>query len=154
MIGDACAGAAIRSARRAGPVGFGHARRLRPGRPLNECSTVCPRQPVATASTAWPTRRLCPEGAPSPGRLDRRLCNHLDSDGDTVGDICDTCPFAANGEQITDGGMQDDDADGDFVRQGLRDQRGLHRLQRAKPFSFFEVAANGPAAPRRSSRIR
>lgn len=43
------------------------------------------------------------------------LCNHRDSDGDGVGDVCDTCAYRPNPSQAMEGGAQDDDPDGDGV---------------------------------------
>ena len=65
------------------------------------------------------------------------LCNHLDSDGDEHGDSCDTCPFTENPNQTTEGIMQVEDADGDFV--GKACEQECAERPNPRPFGFYRV---------------
>jgi hypothetical protein len=107
---------------------------------LGNAIDLCPRQPVdvivcESHDDCGPGRRCDPSGI-------GLQCNHLDTDGDLVGDICDTCPFAANGDQISDGGMQEDDEDGDFVGKVCETNSDCAIRADARPFGFFEVSVN------------
>lgn len=137
QVGDACDGMMIVDTA-AGPVGLGGQDDFDQDGLINMID-ACPRQPVDRIECA--TNDECGEGRIC--ETASGVCNHLDSDGDSVGDICDTCPFSANGEQITDGGMQEDDKDGDFVGKICETNSDCAIRQDARPFSFFEVQANG-----------
>ena len=73
----------------------------------------------------------------------RGVCNHPDTDGDRVGNVCDTCPFAPNPGQVMDGQAQDDDEDGDFVGVSCEAGPMCNVRRNARPFGFFNVAASG-----------
>ncbi|HWB80999.1 MAG TPA: thrombospondin type 3 repeat-containing protein [Nannocystaceae bacterium] len=137
LVGDVCA-AAEPLPNAAGPVGFGAADDFDQDG-LGNMIDGCPRQPVefidcSTDANACPEFSVCETATGT--------CNHVDYDGDTVGDVCDTCPFTANGEQITDGGMQDDDEDGDFVGKVCEPNNACGQFPRAKPYSFYQVSVN------------
>ena len=107
LIGDDCEGMMLPGA--AGPVGFGTDDDFdQDGLP--NMIDGCPRQPVETAIEC-PNGNECPEGRSCTGGV----CNHLDTDSDGIGNICDTCAFSPNPNQSEEGGMQEDDPDADFV---------------------------------------
>jgi len=135
LVGDACDGEMIDGA--AGPVGFAPTDDFDQDG-LNNMLDLCPRQPVALITCE--TDDECGDGSSCDGD---GVCNHLDTDGDRVGDICDTCPFAPNENQVTDGGMQEDDDDGDFVGEVCETNADCAIRADAKPFGFFEVSVNG-----------
>ena len=110
-IGDACDPDVVESPE----TGFGDADDF-DGDGLANAFDACTRLPLdealrgtCTASTA--------EAACGPGRScsPTGLCNHVDMDGDGIGDRCDTCPFTANPLQTLSGASQEDDLDGDGV---------------------------------------
>lgn len=137
MIGEACEGDMAETA--AGVIGFG------PDDDFDQDGLAnirdgCPRQPIPE-QIACESDDECPADwacEPMDG-----LCNHLDSDGDGVGNICDTCAFVANPMQAMDGQMQDDDEDGDFVGRLCETNSSCANRGDARPFAFWEVAANG-----------
>ncbi len=144
MIGDACEGELINDFA-AGVVGFADADDFDQDGIAN-INDFCPRQPLGddppiectteTAETVCGEGRACsPEG----------YCNHLDSDGDRVGNACDTCAFRANPNQVMDGGAQEDDPDGDFVGEACEvgTAAGCGDRKNARPFGFYAVAAAG-----------
>lgn len=137
MVGDACEGMEAPDA--AGPIGVG------PDDDFDQDGIVnvrdaCPRQPLrdiigCTGDGDCPQGRSC--------EIDDGICDHLDSDADSVGDICDTCATVANPMQVADGGMQDDDEDGDFVGRGCETHAECADRNDARPFAFYEFAAFG-----------
>lgn len=150
MIGDACEGQDPLPGA-AGPIGYAATDDFDQDGVPNQ-SDICPRQPVEAAA--------CQEDADCPNNagLDANtfvqtcyvpegqtegVCNHLDTDGDNVGDICDTCPFIGNEMQIVEGGMQEDDEDGDFVGQLCETDSSCANRNDPRPYSFYEIAANG-----------
>ncbi len=138
LIGDACA-SADPLPEAAGPIGFGGMDDFDQDG-LTNMIDGCPRQPNVVIDCSADAD-ACPAG--STCESSSGTCNHVDSDGDTVGDICDTCPFAPNGDQVTDGGMQEDDEDADFVGKACEPNAACGAFPRARPFSFYEVSANG-----------
>lgn len=139
FIGDACIedGAPIQLAEAAGPVGIG------PNDDFDQdglanMADKCPRQRVAACETDAECGGEIVCGA-------NGLCeNHLDSDGDGIGDECDTCAYAPNPKQIQDGQMQEDDPDGDFV--GNPCETNSECYDRADPRSvafYTKVAPSG-----------
>lgn len=144
FVGDACQG--MQSDIAAGPVGvFADDDFDQDG--LVNAIDACPRQPVDTTAE-WiacsdnddcPVNRNCErlEGA------EFGVCDHLDTDGDEVGDICDTCPFSANPMQVLDGAAQEDDEDGDFVGRDCETTPQCADRTDPRPFSFYEVSSQG-----------
>lgn len=135
LVGDACEGAMGPDA--AGPVGFlGEDDFDQDG--LVNASDGCPRQPVARQSCQGDED--CPSGASCSAA---QICNHADHDGDGVGDICDTCPWVSNPEQVTEAGAQVDDADGDFIGAACEQTTECAERQNARPLAFYDVSVNG-----------
>jgi hypothetical protein len=124
-IGDACAGQQT-NPNAAGPVGFGDADDFDQDGIANPDDT-CPRHAVDPST--------CTMGEP---------CLHRDWDGDTVGDVCDTCPFAPNPAQ-DDGDMQAnlDDEDGDGVGLVCETDSGCENRPDPHPYAFYEVSVEG-----------
>ncbi len=141
MIGNACEG--LMDPNAAGPVGFGDDDDFDQDG-IRNIEDFCPRQPVTnegpvincTTDDECPTGRSCTSGG---------ICGHTDTDGDQVGDMCDTCPFTVNPLQVMDGGMQEDDEDGDFVGAPCEAGADCEKIaiKNARPFSFHEVSVNG-----------
>lgn len=139
MVGDACVGMQADGA--AGPIGLGAGDDFDQDGLVNTLD-ACPRQPledrIACAdASACPAGRACTgasEGSPG-------VCDHLDTDGDGVGDICDTCPYQPNGKQVTDGGAQEDDPDGDFVGAVCELGDGCSERAGPRPIGFYAVAS-------------
>lgn len=135
MIGDACAGMQLEGA--AGLVGLAEDDDFDQDGITNMLDG-CMRLPL-------PERIVCdgdedcPQGVHCETTMD--LCNHPDADGDTVGDACDTCPFAANGEQLVEGGLQEDDEDGDFVGEVCEVRTAIYPSP--LPMAFWSLSANG-----------
>jgi hypothetical protein len=138
LVGDVCDG--MMTAGAAGPIGMGPTDDFDQDG-LDNAVDLCPRQPVD--ALACEIDDDCGLGRTCDASGAGRSCNHLDSDGDLVGDICDTCPFAANRDQLTDGGMQDDDEDGDFVGKVCETNSDCAVRSDPRPFGFFEVSING-----------
>jgi hypothetical protein len=105
---------------------------------------ACPRQPVE--SQVCTSDADCEDGsecAVTPALDLQRRCNHVDSDDDNVGDVCDTCSAVANPLQVTDGGMQVDDEDEDFVGGECETHVECTIRTDARPIGFYDVAAAG-----------
>jgi hypothetical protein len=136
LVGDACVGVQAQGA--AGPVGLGPDDDFDQDGLVNDID-ICPRQPVdvvaCTDDTACGPDRVCDTSV--------GICNHVDRDGDLVGDVCDTCAFISNPDQVTEGGMQEDDDDGDFVGSACETISDCAVRSDARPFSFYEVAVDG-----------
>lgn len=134
-IGDVCAGQALAGA--AGPVGFG------PDDDFDQDGLVnatdgCPRMPLPDA-IACASDDAC--GPNQRCELPAGICDHVDTDGDDVGDECDTCPLAANPMQMLEGFAQEDDEDGDFV--GIQCELGCAEIRNPNPIGFHAVSAGG-----------
>jgi len=148
MIGDACEALMGDPALIAGPVGLGNADDFDQDG-VNNMEDHCPRQPleiqqVCTADTdceSLGSGYQCSVSTALDGTT--RYCNHIDSDNDNVGDACDTCPFTANPMQVTDGGMQLDDEDGDFVGGSCETNAACTIRKDPRPYGFYEVSVNG-----------
>jgi hypothetical protein len=141
MVGDACAG--LEGDAAAGPVGFADTDDFDQDGIANVADR-CPRQPVELGTCD--TDEDCPLTSECRRAQDTDalgVCNHLDEDGDGVGDICDTCPWVPNPMQIIEGGAQDDDEDGDFVGGVCETNSSCETRKDPRPFSFFEVASSG-----------
>jgi hypothetical protein len=140
MIGDVCeedGGMGIQLPGAAGPVGFAEDDDFDQDG-LTNMEDVCPRQPAEGAACSsddeCPAETACGDSG---------VCNHRDTDGDGVGNICDTCPFNANFDQITDGGMQEDDEDQDFVGSVCESYSACYIRKDPRPYGFFDVASDG-----------
>ncbi|MEZ4381729.1 MAG: thrombospondin type 3 repeat-containing protein [Nannocystaceae bacterium] len=137
MIGDACVenGTPITYPGAAGPVGFGNDDDF-DGDGIRNVDDYCPRIPVEGVA--------CNGDDECPGTTcTNNVCNHSDVDGDKVGDICDTCPFDLNPNQIADGGIQEDDEDGDFVGRACETDASCYDRADPRPYSFYDVSVNG-----------
>lgn len=145
MIGDACEGS-MPNEFAAGSVGLGPDDDFDQDG-LSNVLDACPRQPVALtseehAAIACTSDADCGEGRKC--ETAAGICDHLDTDSDGVGDVCDTCPFTENPLQVADGAMQEgDDTDGDFVGNACETAPACERRIDPRPFSFYEYAANG-----------
>jgi hypothetical protein len=152
MIGEACIDPdtmmPLEDPNAAGSVGFGASDDFDQDGIVND-EDGCPRQPVAqsyedrlpcTSDVECPPEAQC---APTPANNNVRYCNHPDFDGDQVGDACDTCRYTANPMQVTDGGMQVDDEDGDFVGAECETNSACNIRKDSLPSTFMEVSARG-----------
>ena len=137
MVGDACEEDFDMDIA-AGPVGIGPDDDFDQDGIIN-IRDACPRQPLADA-IACESDDECPAGRKC--EMDG-ICDHLDSDADDVGDICDTCVFTANPMQVMDGQMQEDDEDGDFVGRNCETNNACENRADPRPFGFYETQANG-----------
>lgn len=148
MIGDVCVGQQSELA--AGPVGFLPTDDFDQDG-LSNADDACPRQPVdavqgmgggtvvCETDEDCPPLRVCEVAAGAT----TGVCDHIDSDGDDVGDVCDSCPFVANPMQVLDGAAQEDDADGDFVGRDCETTPKCADRADPRPFAFYEVASQG-----------
>jgi len=145
MVGDSCDGQMINPFA-AGPIGLGDDDDFDQDGVRN-IADACPRQPLTdpapilcTTDEECPPSRSCALDAAG----DSGQCNHVDTDEDTVGDICDTCSELANQFQVLQGGTTEDDPDGDFVGSSCEaDIRCADRERNARPYGYFPVSANG-----------
>ncbi|MCX4245678.1 thrombospondin type 3 repeat-containing protein [Paraliomyxa miuraensis] len=142
LVGDACEGLQLPGA--AGPVGFGD------GDDFDQDGIAnlydgCPRQPVrdpveCTGDADCPDGRRCEKVDPGDAT---GWCDHVDSDGDGLGDICDTCAFVENPLQLFDGIEQQGDEDGDFIGQECELGATCGERTEARPMAFHRVASSG-----------
>ncbi len=142
MVGDACAPADENDFDpdvAAGPIGIGPDDDFDVDGIAN-ADDACPRQPLPER-IACTTDEECP--ANSECAVAYGVCNHLDNDDDGIGDICDSCAFAANPMQNVDGFAQEDDDDNDFVGRMCETNPQCEARADARPFGFFPVATNG-----------
>ncbi|MBC8067002.1 MAG: thrombospondin type 3 repeat-containing protein, partial [Deltaproteobacteria bacterium] len=141
MVGDVCAG--VQSELAAGPVGLGDYDDFDQDGLVNQFDG-CPRQPEldmvpCTESSDCPASRACTK---APG-TDEGVCDHQDVDDDGLGDICDTCPGEPNAMQTMDGGMQEDDTDGDFIGNACELADECQVTTGPRPIGFYAVASGG-----------
>jgi Thrombospondin type 3 repeat len=145
MIGDACEGT-MPNDFAVGPIGIGPDDDFDQDG-LSNVTDACPRQPVALSTEEHAAIACTSDADCDAGRKCETafgICDHLDADGDGVGNACDTCPFTTNPMQVADGAMQEgDDTDGDFVGNDCETQSACENRLDPRPFSFYEVAANG-----------
>ncbi len=135
MIGDACEG--VQGADAAGPVGFGDMDDFDQDG-LANINDTCPRQPVPRVTCSSDAE--CLDGSTcSPDGI----CAHLDTDNDGVGDICDTCAFEANNDQILMMGMELDDPDGDGIGNACEAGNACSTIKDSRPLGLFAVSVNG-----------
>lgn len=138
-IGDACivGGMPIQLQDAAGPVGHGNTDDFDQDG-LANAEDKCPRVRVERVACAAPED--CPAGAVCSAA---GICNHVDNDGDGVGDLCDTCPTNTNPNQVQDGGMQMDDPDGDFVGNQCETNTSCYERADARSIAFYSKVSNG-----------
>ena len=138
FIGDACVvdGAAIQLAGAAGPVGHGNDDDFDQDG-LANAGDWCPRLRVERFTCSGPED--CPPGA----ECSAGICNHVDTDGDHVGDRCDTCPARDNPNQVQDGGLQSDDPDGDFVGTACEADSACDNKINPRRIAFYSRVSNG-----------
>ncbi len=145
MVGDACEGTGPGDLATA-PIGLGPDDDFDQDG-LSNVTDACPRQPVALTLEEQDALRCTNDDDCGPNRKCETafgLCDHLDTDSDGVGDICDTCPFAENPMQVADGAMQEgDDTDGDYVGNTCETHSSCEKRVDSRPFSFYETSANG-----------
>lgn len=141
LIGDACAG--LQQPDAAGPVGFGDEDDFDQDGIIN-VRDACPRQPLpdrieCTGDEQCPAGRTCEIA----DEQTTGVCDHIDTDGDSHGDICDTCAFAPNPLQIFDGVQQQGDEDADFI--GDECEAGAICADRSdpRPMAFRRVSSSG-----------
>lgn len=151
MIGDNCVNPDDENAPilfdAAGVVGFENADDFDQDG-INNLEDYCPRQPLLNPQTCTADADCVFNGvagvcSPTANVNGDRFCNHVDTDLDQVGDICDTCPFAPNPMQVTDTGMQIDDEDGDFVGADCETNQACYDRKDPRPYTFMDVAVNG-----------
>ncbi len=135
MVGDACEG--LQGPDAAGPVGFGPDDDFDQDG-LRNSSDACPRiplpgQPIAcaedTALEDCGEARQCVDG----------VCGHVDHDSDGFGDLCDSCPEAANPQQH----LFEDDEDGDFIGDACESVEAAADRSNQPPPNLAEVSALG-----------
>ena len=149
MIGDACEGTRATDFA-AGDIGFGDQDDFDQDG-INNILDACPRQPLPEVAAGGEPVSCSPETAEAdcgPGSAcvgSPGFCNHVDTDGDGVGNACDTCPFEPNPDQTMEGGSQDDDPDGDFVGEKceIGAAKGCGDRKNARPFGFYGVSVLG-----------
>ncbi len=142
LLGDACQGMTLPGA--AGPVGFGDADDFDQDGVVN-LFDGCPRQPLVDpiacgSDDDCPATRRCEKVGPAD---ELGVCDHVDTDGDGLGDICDSCAFAPNPMQLFDGIEQQGDEDGDFIGEVCEPTAGCGDRNDARPMAFHEVSSSG-----------
>jgi len=138
MIGDACEGMEIEGA--AGPVGLGPDDDFDQDG-LSNVVDACSRLPVSV-TIACTTNADCPNARKCETAMG--ICDHLDTDGDGVGDRCDTCPATENPMQIADGAMQQgDDSDGDFVGNACEPDLACEVRVNPRRVGYYPVEVGG-----------
>ncbi len=148
MIGDACESVMGTPDQVAGAVGLANADDFDQDG-IQNLEDHCPRQPLEIKQTCTDDSECASLGegyeCSTTTALDgtTRYCNHIDTDNDNVGDACDTCPFTANPMQVTDGGMQADDEDEDFVGGVCETNSECVSRKDARPYNFYDVSVNG-----------
>ncbi len=134
LVGDACASLMLEGA--AGPVGLGHSDDFDQDG-LRNAVDICPRQPVE------PIECDGPEDCPDHSACVEDRCDHVDSDDDGVGDICDTCPVVPNPMQTMDGAAQADDEDGDFVGEVCETNSSCSTISDPPRIAYYEFSSLG-----------
>jgi len=135
FIGDECAALAMTGApEAAGPVGFGLTDDFDQDGIDNDTDR-CPRQRV----------KACTDAADCGGgdvTCEGGFCsNHVDTDNDGVGDICDTCPYEPNPAQVQMGQAEEDDLDDDFVGNLCETNNECNETPDARPIAFYDKVA-------------
>jgi hypothetical protein len=135
LVGNACETVQLDTA--AGPIGLRDTDDFDQDGVSNVLD-ACPRQPLLDRIECVESSE-CPDGR----GCDGGVCDHLDTDDDTVGDICDSCPFSPNPMQTMDGETQGEDEDGDFVGDVCETQAACASRADPRPFAFHEVSVDG-----------
>lgn len=142
-IGDACEAELPSPPNTAGPIGLANDDDLDQDGVRN-VEDGCPR--VRVSATVCTSDLDCEAGADcalAPTLGGDRVCDHVDADNDNVGDVCDTCPAIVNPMQVTDGGMQVDDEDADFIGRDCETNVECSVHPDARPIAFYDVSAGG-----------
>ncbi|WP_434415964.1 thrombospondin type 3 repeat-containing protein [Nannocystis pusilla] len=134
LVGDACAGTMLPGA--AGPVGFLLTDDFDQDGLANS-DDACPRQPVPL--------QACDDDAdcPAASKCVQGQCGHADFDGDNVGNVCDTCPFDKNPQQVQPGQAEESDQDGDFVGFHCESTPDADLIRDPRRIGFYDLSANG-----------
>jgi hypothetical protein len=107
---------------------------------LANADDACPRQPVPERIVCE-TNEDCPEFTKCETAFG--VCDHVDTDDDGVGDICDSCAYVQNPTQNVDGFAQEDDDDGDFVGRMCETNAACEVRADPRPFGFYAESSNG-----------
>lgn len=135
-VGDACEGEM--GGVGAGPIGMAEEDDFdQDGLP--NVQDGCPRLPLAHTVDCSDDASVCPENS----ACTAGVCNHIDSDGDAVGDVCDTCVWSVNPGQRSDGLGQEDDQDGDFVGRACETAVDCESRSDPAPIEFHPVTFEG-----------
>lgn len=135
MVGDACEGLQLPGA--AGPVGLGEMDDFDQDGIVNVLD-ACARLPLPDA-IACTDDSDCPESRSCETTMG--LCDHVDTDGDLVGDACDSCTTVANPEQVSD--FVDTDEDGDFIGDACETSPACATRSAPSRVGFYPVAVEG-----------
>jgi hypothetical protein len=138
FVGDACIadGAPIQLDGAAAPVGVQDADDFDQDGIIN-IDDKCPR--IRVEPQTCMNEDECPAGSD----CTNGVCNHVDSDNDGVGDFCDTCPNETNPSQALEGGMQEDDGDGDFVGVKCETNSACYVRTDPRRVAFYDKSSNG-----------
>jgi hypothetical protein len=142
LVGDACQGMQLPDA--AGPVGFGDDDDFDQDGLVN-VDDACPRQPVedlvaCEGDAGCPDGRRCEKAVAADPT---GVCDHVDTDGDGLGDVCDDCAFVSNPLQLFDGVLQQGDEDGDFIGADCEPSPECAERNAPRPLAFHRVSSGG-----------
>jgi hypothetical protein len=143
-VGDACVeqGVAIQLEGAAGPVGHLDTDDFDQDG-LANIDDKCPRIRSGRLADNYAIWTCATEDDCEGAECTNGVCNHVDTDNDNVGDLCDTCPSDGNSKQVLDGGMQEDDKDEDFVGTICETNSGCYDNNDPRPLAFYDKVANG-----------
>ena len=143
-LGDACApgGQPLQRPGAAGPVGFHHEDDFDQDG-ITNLSDKCPRFPIERVQCE------APGDCPTDAECTKGVCNHVDTDNDGHGDLCDSCPSVKNASQTQNGGMQTDDQDDDFVGKDCETSPACaENNDDARRIAFYSEVSNGQCCVR------